>query len=61
MQPYEGIDEKKGKGLNAISWPERQPRMCGELFYELQIYEVSLHPSLSVHCWVTFEHLVLRG
>lgn len=61
MQPYKGMDEEKGKGLNAISWPERQPRMCGELFFELQIYEVSLHPSLPVHCLVTFVHLAPHG
>lgn len=61
MQPYKGTDEEKGEGLNAIRRPECQPRMCGELFFELQIYEVSLHPSVPVHCLVTFVHLVLRG
>lgn len=61
MQPYKGMDEEKGKGLNGISWPEHQPRMCGELFFELQIYEVSLHPSLPVHCLITFVHLALHG
>lgn len=61
MQPYKGTDEDRGKGLNAISWPECQPRTCAELFLELQIYEVSLHPSLLVHCLVAFVHLVLCG
>lgn len=38
MQPYKGTDEERGKGLNTISWPEHQPSMCAELFFELQTY-----------------------
>ena len=59
MQPYKGMDEERGKGLNTINWPENQPRMCAELFFELQIYEVSLQPFLLVHCLVAFVHLDL--
>lgn len=51
MQSNEGMDEEKGKGLNAISWSEHQPRICGEQFYEFCIYEVTSSFSLKCIVW----------